>query len=70
MNNVFIDIRNAGGIISEYFKERDIVSIDDLLNEMENLIFELDRIKEEYDDFKRDIEDNFERIPIERQVGA
>ena len=70
MNNVFIDIRNAGGIISEYFKERDIVSIDDLLNEMENLIFELDRIKEEYDDFKKDVEDNFERIPIERQVGA
>lgn len=70
MENVFIDIRKAGGIISDYFRGNDIVNLDSLLNEFENLICELDRIKEEYDDFKRDVEDNMERIPVERQVGA
>lgn len=41
-------------------------TIDSMLEE---LLMEIDRIEEEYEDFKQNVEDNYRRIPISEQVG-
>ncbi len=69
MENVLVDIRNENEYIRNYFKGKDIVSIDDLLGAIEDLISDVDHLEEEIEDIKQDIEDNYKRIPYSQQVG-
>lgn len=60
MDKVLIDIRNEADRIKNRFNGADTVTVDDLLNEIENLVWELEAAKEEFEDFKRYIDNKDE----------
>ena len=68
MKDIYIDLRTQSKTIKENFNNKDFISIDELLDKFEDLIFELETIKEEYEDFKKDVEDNYKYMPIDEQV--
>lgn len=56
MEEVFIDIREREWL-HKFFKDKDFVSIDDLLGVIEDLDCEVEELKEKIEDIKQDIED-------------
>ena len=69
MKDIYIDLRTQSKTIKENFNNKDFISIDKLLDKFEDLIFELESVKEEYNDFEKDVEDNYKYMPIDEQVG-
>lgn len=69
MKDIYINLRTQSKTIKENFKNKDFISVDELLDKFEDLIFELEAVKEEYNDFKKDVEDNYKYMPIDEQVG-
>ena len=65
---VYVDLRNENRWIRELFSNKDFISVEDLLTKCEDLKDELDHVTEEYEDFKRDVEDNYKRISVEEQL--
>lgn len=49
--------------------EKDIISIWELLGYMQDLLYEVERLEEEYEDFKKDVEDNYKPVSVEEQIG-
>lgn len=47
MENVYVDIRKENETIREYFYDKDFVSIDTLLNAIDDLLFQIGKMKEE-----------------------
>ena len=47
MENVYVDIRKENETIREYFYDKDFVSIDTLLNSIDDLLFQIEKMKEE-----------------------
>lgn len=70
MKDIYVDLRTQNKSMREAFKNKDLVSVYDLLDKIEDLTFELEAVKEEYEDFKRDVEDNYKYMPIDEQVGV
>ena len=69
MENVFIKREELNKWIAKYFKE-DLVSIDDILRVLEDLEFELDSLKEEFDDYKQMVADNYKPISLSSMYGV
>lgn len=69
MENVFIKREELSKWIAKYFKE-DLVSIDDILRVLEDLEFELDSLKEEFEDYKQMVEDNYKPISAYSMYGV
>lgn len=65
---VYVDLRNENRWIRELFSNKDFISVEDLLTKCEDLKDELDHVTEEYEDFKRDVEDNFKRVELSEQL--
>ena len=68
MEEIYIKIANCN-FLKKYFKNKDLVSIDDLLGIIEDLYYENERLKEEFEDFKRQVEDNYEKISPYKMYG-
>lgn len=69
MENVFIKREELNKWIAKYFKE-DLVSIDDILRVLEDLDNELDRVKEEFEDYKQMVADNYKPISAYSMYGV
>ena len=69
MENVYIKREELNKWIAKYFKE-DLVSIDDILRVLEDLEFELDSLKEEFEDYKQMVEDNYKPISAYSMYGV
>lgn len=69
MKDIYVDLRTQNKSMREAFKNKDLVSVYDLLDKIEDLVFELEAVKEEYEDFKKDVEDNYKYMPIDEQAG-
>ena len=69
MEKVFIKREELNKWIAKYFKE-DLVSIDDILRVLEDLEFELDSLKEEFEDYKQMVEDNYKPISAYSMYGV
>ena len=52
MDKVLVDIRQETKTIKEYFKNQDTVLVDDLLNTIDNLIYEKHCLEEKLQDHK------------------
>lgn len=52
MNEVYIKVEDLGGVISKYYEGRDIISLIELIGLCEDLSCDLDRLQEEFDDYK------------------
>lgn len=69
MENIYVDLRIQNKWIREAFENKDIVSIEDMITKIEDLLDELDSVKEEYKDFKYNVECNYKQISNEEQLG-
>ena len=67
MKKILVDIREENEIIRDYFKNKDLVSVDDLLNAIDDLICERDNLEEKVEDMEKDIEDNYKPISKSEQ---
>ena len=55
--------------LGSIFINKKYISIDDMIDKLQELDSESEEIREKYTDLISDVEDNYERIPISRQVG-
>lgn len=69
MDNVFIKKEELNEWTQKHFKE-DLVSVNDLIRVIEDLDNEVDRVKEEYEDYKQMIKDNYEPISPYKMCGV
>lgn len=67
MKKILVDIREENESIRDYFKNKDLVSVDDLLNAIDDLICERDNLEEKVEDMEKDIEDNYKPISKSEQ---
>jgi archaellum component FlaC len=51
-----------------YFK-KDIVTLEEILEKIEELDDEIDYLKEAYQNLENDVRDNYRPIPVMEQVG-
>ena len=56
-------------LADEYFYGKDIISIEDVIGALEDLDSEYKMLEEKYEDFKRDVEDNYRQLSVAEQVG-
>lgn len=68
MNEVYIDMRKENDWIRKYFKDKDFISIEELICCIEDLDGEVDHWKEKYQDLEQDLQDNYRPIPYSEQV--
>lgn len=47
MDNIYVDIREENESIRELFNDKDFVSIDTLLDTIDDLLYQLNELKEE-----------------------
>ena len=66
MKDIYVNIK---GYSFEKKFNKDLVSLDDILNVLEDLFFDCERLEEEIEDLEADIEDNYKRVSISSQVG-
>lgn len=52
---------------TDYQIVNDKIKINNLLGMIEDLLEEYDRLEEEFDDMKNDIEYNYKRVPVNEQ---
>lgn len=69
MDQVYIKKNDLSEWTQKYFKE-DLVSVDDLIRVIEDLDNELDRVKEEFDDYKQMVADNYKPISSSSMYGV
>lgn len=65
----FIDVRGLNSELKEYLGDTDIVEVRKLVESLENLFIEYKELEEEFEDYKQEVSDNYERIPVGRQVN-
>ena len=61
MNEIYIKKEDLNSWVAKYFTQ-DLISIDDLIDCIENIDSEIDRLNEKIEDLKQDIEDNYKPI--------
>ena len=68
MSEVYIDMRKENEWIRKYFT-KDLVSIDDLLNVIEELDSEVNDWKIKYSELQTDLQDNYKPISHYEEYG-
>ena len=68
MKNIFIKT-DESLILSQLYKDKDKVSLSEILDLLEDLQMENDKLKEEIKDLNNDLEENYRSIPLEEQYG-
>ena len=68
MDNIYIKATNLNDWITKYFRNQDLISIDDLIGCIENLDSKVSELEEQIEDIKKDIEDNYTRKRVAEQV--
>lgn len=62
MNNIIVNIQEENSIIRNYFKNKDLVSVEDLLGAIEDLKLEVERLNEQIEDKEQYYKDNYRKI--------
>ena len=61
MEEVYIKAEKYA-LLKKYFKNQDLISIEDLIALIDDLSYDLDRMNEEYKDLLQDMQDNYRFI--------
>lgn len=70
MENIYIKIDEIPRSLAEkYFISKDLVSLDELIAEFDNLYYEYCYLKDEYEEFKEDVEQNYKYIDERERIG-
>jgi len=59
MDKIMVDIREENEMIREVFKNKDLVSIDEMLNAIDDLKYQIENLEEKVEDLERPHEDDF-----------
>lgn len=62
MNNIIVNIQEENSIIRNYFKNKDLVSVEDLLGAIEDLKLEVERLNEQIEDKEQYYKDNYRKV--------
>lgn len=54
MKKILVDIREENESIRDYFKNKDLVSVEELLNAIDDLIYERNNLEEKLEDKKEE----------------
>lgn len=68
MEDIYVDLRVCNKWIQAIFENKDIVSIEEILEKTEELNDELNEVKTDFEIFKQDVKDNYERVSIIDQL--
>ena len=69
MNNVFIKTDEMPSWLADkLFKNKDLVSLDEIICALEDTLDDLDHLQEEFDDYKEYIESNYKEMSWKEQV--
>lgn len=58
MGDIYIKKADLNKWVAKYFKE-DLISVDDLISIIEELDGDLEHLKEAFEDYKENVEENF-----------
>lgn len=75
---VYVNLKECDDVyVTDEFKNKDLVSVDDLLNkiselaaEVEKLEDDLKEVKRDYKDLEQDLEDNYKPISLKEMYGV
>lgn len=69
MNDIYIKNEDLPEwLTNKYFKHLNLISIEDIISALEDVDGEVERLTEEFEDFKHDVESNYKYMPIEEQI--
>ena len=54
----------------EYFKSKDLYSWDEIIEVITDMEIDMVNLKDKITDLELDLESNYERIPVSKQVGV
>lgn len=66
--NVYVNMKEINDDIADYFDGKDLVTIDELLDAIDTLLYDVKYLKEEMHDYKKYVADNYREIPYSEQV--
>lgn len=70
MNNIIVNIQEENSIIRNYFKNKDLVSVEELLGAIEDLKLEIERLNEQMENMDQYYKDNYRRISEHEYYGV
>ena len=56
MKNVYVDIRNENEWIRKTFENKDFVSIDEIFNKIDDMLGDIEFLKEKIEEMKQNVE--------------
>ena len=68
MNEVFIKVK-GDAYLEQVFKDKDLISIDELITKFQSLINDVEYLEEKVNDLENDIRDNYRPITHEEMYG-
>lgn len=68
MENIYIKIDDYV-LLKKFFKDKELVSIEDLIALIDDLNYDYEKRTEEYEDFIEDVRDNYKFIGMKEAVG-
>lgn len=69
MSDVYIKTEDIPEwLANKYFKHLSLISIEDLISAIEDVDAEVERLTEEFEDFKNDVESNYKFTPTKEQI--
>lgn len=70
MDNILIRTSELPRWLSEkHFKNKDLVSLEDLICEFENVSDELGCLQDDFENFKQEVNDNYKFVGQAEQIG-
>ena len=70
MENIYIKVEEIPrNLVQQYFNNKDLISIDELIKTLDDVNWELNYIKDEYEEYKTDIEENYKFIDTREAIG-
>lgn len=70
MSEIYLDIREWNKWFKDRFPNKDFISLEELLNDYEELIFDKEHLEEELSDLQNDLESNYKPISVSEQVNV
>jgi hypothetical protein len=67
MEKILVDIREEDDEIKDYFKNKDLVSVDDMLNAIADLLYEKHKLEEEKEE--RNVEPDLHDEYLDKVMG-
>lgn len=70
MENIFIKADEIPrNLVDEYFRDKDVVSIDDLIATLDDVDWKLKDLQDDFENFKEEVNDNYKFVGQAEQIG-